>query len=231
MIEPQIPAEPAAAWAAAVQGAAEPLELRRDLYHLLAASFLGPPTAALVAPLRDAETLAVLATLVGREAVAPLWLWRQPGTVTADLRQEYFDLLAVPTPRYLAPFESVSCDTREVDGQLVGGLLGGPSARAVERVYERAGFVLEVRELPDHVGCELAFMAELCARAAGAWREGDPAAAAAAARARRRFAREHLGRFAPALCGRLEERTSQPLLAGVARLTAALVTEEVAPGS
>ena len=231
MTDAQVLAEPAAARAVEVPDEVGRAELRRDLCCLLAAAFLGPPTDALVAPLRDAATLEVLGALFGGEAVEPLRLWRHPGTVTADLRQEYFDLLAVPTARYLAPFESVSCDRREVDGQVVGGLTGGPSSRAVERLYERAGFVLEVRELPDHVGCELAFMAELCAREAVALRDGDPTAALAAARARRRFAREHLGRFAPGLCRRLEEGTAQPLLAGVARLTAALVAEEVADGA
>jgi TorA maturation chaperone TorD len=76
------------------------------------------------------------------------------------------------------PLESVWCDTREVDGVRVAGLLHGESAGAVARVYARHRYALTLREQPDHLGCELAFLATLEERAAAA-----------------EFAREHPGRF------------------------------------
>jgi TorA maturation chaperone TorD len=206
----------------------EAAALRRDLYQILAAAFLAPPRVESVAALCQPETLDLLAAMFGEETVAPLR--RHQGGVDEALRQEFFDLLAVPTGRYLTPFESVYCDRRTGEGEAVGGRLVGPSTHAVERVYEHHGFRLTASELPDHLGCELGFLGALWAREVEACQGGDEARAAATAEERRRFARVHPGRFTPELCRRLEAAATHDFLAGVARLTAALVAAEARGG-
>jgi TorA maturation chaperone TorD len=57
--------------------------------------------------------------------------------------------------------EAVYRDERELDGTRVRGQLLGPSALAVKELYREAGLQLsgDSKDLPDHVGLELACMA------------------------------------------------------------------------
>ncbi len=177
----------------------------RDLLRVVSALTLSPPTASLVAALTDPDAAAVVGSVAGDGARRALDDIR--GLAWGDaLRQEFFDLLATPTERYLAPFESVWCDPREVDGERVTGLLGGPSAVAVAREYARHGFTLGVPEQPDHLGCELAFLAALSDRDAAS-----------------DFARAHPLRFARALAERASGDRDATLYPAVLSLAAALV--------
>jgi TorA maturation chaperone TorD len=207
---------------------------RRDLYVLVAAVLAAPPSAAIAAALTSSDMVEAVRAL-GLSAAADrlaICLSRDP-VVSADTdRQEYFALLAVPTGRYLTPFEAVHCDERVVDDQVVRGLLMGPSTRAVEADYERAGFKLAVAELPDHVACEVGFVAELWRREVAAVESGDQQAARAWREFRVAFVRKHPSRWIPALCERLERDTSSALYAAVAVLLRGLLSQELpSPGS
>jgi TorA maturation chaperone TorD len=187
--------------------------VRRDLARLLAALFLAPPDAPMLDALQRPETREVLAALLGAAAGEALDAVATE-RCDAGLRAEFFAVLAVPGPRYKAPFESVYCDVRAMEDGLVGGLLLGESAERVADAYARAGFALDVPELPDHLGCELAFLAELLARV------GDvPDARRDAAD----FARAHPGRWIGAYAARLAADPEARLYPALARLAEALV--------
>jgi len=180
----------------------EAFSLLRDLLRITSALLLAPPTPALVEALTDPEVRAVVDATVGAGAFPTL-----DGTTFSDgLRDEFFALLAVPGVRYVAPFESVWCDVREVDGVRVAGLFHGESAGAVARVYARHGYALTLREQPDHLGCELAFLATLGERAAAA-----------------DFAREHPGRFVARVAERVGGDREARFYPAVLSLASALV--------
>ena len=70
------------------------------------------------------------------------------------------------------------------------------------------------RERPDHVGCELEFLAFLALRRATS-DGGDPAAETAKA-AEDAFLESHLGRWLPRFCADVQEVTREPLYASLA---------------
>jgi TorA maturation chaperone TorD len=209
--------------------ALDDVTLRRDLARLLAALLLAPPAPAALRALAHPDTRAVLAAVLGDAADAPTRALASAGDEAAA-RAEFFALLAVPGARYQPPFESVYRDEREVDGARVGGLLLGDSAARVAAAYARAGFALDAPELPDHLGCELAFLAELLARAVELLRDGDVAGAARACRDAADFAREHPARWVDALRARLAADPAAEFYPAVVALAAALVRDLAARG-
>lgn len=209
----------ASAWATA----------RGQLYRVLAAAFLRPPTPELVGPFLDGGVLADLADRFGEAAVAELIAFRETfGTDYRGLDQDYQDLFLVPLGRYVTPYEAVYRDERVVDDRVVRGLLMGPSTLAIRALYREAGVEVaaEVLELPDHVGLELACMAVLCEAEAQA-RQGDETEAVARARAlQRRLLEDHLLRWVPSLCARVHASAPGPFYRGLASLTEAFLREE-----
>ncbi len=206
---------------------------RRDLYVLVSSLLAAPPAPEIVGALTSNDMVEALRILGLSHAASRFSSHAAQGPhATAELdRQEYFALLAVPTARYLTPFEAVYCDTREVDGNVVGKLLMGPSTRAVEALYERAGFKLALAELPDHVACEVGFVAELWRREITAYEVGDQDGARAWREFRKRFTQAHPSRWVPALCERLARETSSDLYAGVGLLLPGLLAQELDPPS
>ena len=83
-------------------------------------------------------------------------------SAVVSLKQEYMDLFAVPTGRYVMPFEDVCRGKTAEDGQARGPLMG-ESAIAVRRIYREAGTEINQAcgELPTHIGVELSFMSVL----------------------------------------------------------------------
>ena len=141
-------------------------EARAKMYTFLSAVFLHPPTGALVQQIRDQSLLTDLSALFSREAIKELEEFSAGAGVDADLAsltQEYMDLFAVPTGRYVTPFEDVYLGA-SVEGERERGPLLGEQAIAVRRLYRQAGVEMtrECRELPTHIGVELSFMGFLC---------------------------------------------------------------------
>jgi TorA maturation chaperone TorD len=195
--------------------------LRRDLARLLAALFLAPPTAPMLSALQGSDARAALTALLGEAAGAALDAVAAVD-FTPALREEFFAVLAVPGPRYKAPFESVHCDVRQLEDGVVGGLLLGDSAARVAERYARAGYAIDAPELPDHLGCELAFLAELLARAVDA---DDVASARRAALDASDFAASHPGRWLGAYAARLAADRDARLYPALALLADALVRD------
>lgn len=202
------------------------VEVRSDLYRLLASLLLAPPTAEAVRALGDPDTEALVHAIGGpaaSTALRSLGPTQEPET----LRREYFDLLAVPTSRYAAPFESVYCDDREIDGEKVSGLLGGPSTDAVRRAYVQNGFELALPELPDHVGCEMAFVAALGQQETLALRAGDVRRADEVRHAAAEFVCAHPLRWVGRLAQRLGEDERAQLYPAVVALADAMLRSQV----
>jgi hypothetical protein len=91
----------------------------------------------------------------------------------------------------------------------------------VRAEYAAEGFEVGVPELPDHLGCALAFLSELCGREAAALQVGDGDAARRAAQRAARFAAEHPARWVDGWAARLDG--GDGYLRPLARLTSLLV--------
>jgi TorA maturation chaperone TorD len=155
---------------------AQDVEARGRMYRFLSAMYLCPPTPELLQRIVAEDFLEALASLFDAGAVAELRRFAtsdRGGGDLASLEREYMDLFAVPTDRYVTPFEDVYWGTT-VDGQAQRGPLLGERAVAVIRRYrEAAADMAEAcKELPTHIGVELSFMNFLCEREAEAFRSG-----------------------------------------------------------
>lgn len=166
-------------------------EAKARAYELLALGF-GEPRPELVEALARPQTPFSL-PVGDPEALAP----------------EYHRLFVGPDHLPAPPYESVYRD---------GWTVMGESTLDVVRHYRRAGYVLDpsARELPDHVGAELAFMALLATEEAAAWEQGDPVLARRWRRWQREFLDDHLALWAPGLSGRILEATDVPFYRGLA---------------
>jgi len=158
---------------------AEDVEARGEMYCFLSAAYLHPPTPELLRRIVAEDFLEALASLLGASAVAELRRFAarsHRGGDLASLEQEYMDLFAVPTNRYVTPFEDVYWGTA-VDGQARGGPLLGERAVAVIRRYREAAAEMAeaCKELPTHIGVELSFISFLCEREAETIRSGGRA--------------------------------------------------------
>ena len=191
------------------------------MYRFLSSVYLSPIDKDLLRRLVDEEFLDELSTLFGEPAVAELRDFAATVSVKNDLpllRLDYMDLFAVPTGRYVTPFEDVFRG-RSADGKEVRGPLLGDRAIAVIRAYRRAGAGMDgaCMELPTHVGVELSFMNYLCEQEAAACCSQDSGAvldrqneeSANPARYRElqsRFLQEHLNEWFPRLSSKMASR-------------------------
>ncbi len=202
---------------------------RGQLYAFLASAFLRPPTARSVSPILDGALLSGLAGQFGADAVVEFERFRT--TFDQDwnaLDQEYQSLFTVPLGRYVTPYEAVYRDARIMDGEVVRGLLMGPSTLAVKAIYRDAGVEVadDVRELPDHIGLELGCMEVLCEAEARAREEGDGSGVERATALQRRLLHEHLLQWVPALCERIRANARGPFYRGIVALTGAFLDQE-----
>ena len=209
---------------------------RADMYRFLSAVYLSPADEELLCHLIDHDFLDELSTLFGERAVAELKGFASRASVDEDLnhlKQEFMDLFAVPTGRYVTPFEDVYRGGTVDDEQGKGPLLG-ERAIAVTRAYRRAGATMDraCKELPTHVGVELSFMSFLCDREAEATcsegsdeapdgREKEPADSIRFRELQSQFLQEHLNQWFPRLSARIQACAGKPFYRGLA-----VVTEE-----
>ena len=202
---------------------------RGQLYGFLAGAFLRPPTSQSVSPILDDAVLRQLAEQFGADAVEELEQFRSRFDGSWDtLDQEYQTLFTVPLGRYVTPYEAVYRDERVVDGEVVRGLLMGPSTLAVKAIYRDAGVEVadDVRELPDHIGLELGCLQVLCDAEARAREEGDGDAAARAQALQQRLLQEHIRQWAPRLFERIRANAHGPFYRGIVALTEAFLDQE-----
>lgn len=132
-----------------------------------------------------------------------------------DLRQDYAFLFYMVSVSKASPFESVY---RTDDATMFG-----PTTLEVRREYERFGLKLSASDSQpdDHLGIELAFLAELFARAI----DGDDEQAAACLETAWRFMREHVLMFSEAYLGQVAEVARTSFYRDAARLIDASIRE------
>ncbi len=204
-------------------------EARANMYRFLSAAFLEVPSAAVVAPLLADGFADGLEEMFGAGVADDLRQFVQgfQGDYAA-LDQEFQDLFMVPLGRYVTPYEAVYRDEREVGDTRVGGLLMGPSTLAVKQLYREAGAAIseDFKDLPDHVGLELACMEFLCKAEAQAWDREDLAGVHRVQGFQKRLLQDHLLQWVPALCARIRERASGPFYRGIAHVTQAYLKQE-----
>jgi len=104
------------------------------------------------------------------------------------------------------PYESVYRD---------GGCVMGPSTYAVLQIYQEAGFHPGAAPEPaDHIAHELLFMSRLCGREANLWGVEDLGAVSTVLASEDRFQNEHLCRWTPDFCSRLNPHHLERVLCG-----------------
>jgi TorA maturation chaperone TorD len=209
-------------------------EARGDMYRFLASVYLQPPPLEVVQHITDETFLDELAGLFGNDVVAELKAYAtaiDPEEEVALLKQEYMDLFAVPMGRYVTPFEDVYRGIRQ-DGSQERGPLLGERAIAAKILYRAAGARVdqECKELPNHIGVELAFMEFLCKNEAAAMdreeaeesagEEQDGAEEAGIYRQYQvKFLAEHLNEWFPQLSRAILDKSSSHFYRGLAQLT------------
>jgi TorA maturation chaperone TorD len=212
---------------------AQEMDARGRMYRLLSAVYLRPLTPELLRRIVAEDFLEALVSLFDADAVAELRGFassNRRGDQDASLKQEYMDLFAVPTDRYVTPFEDVYWGTAVNREAQRGPLLGERAVAVLRRYREAAAEMTELcDELPTHIGVELSFMSFLCEREAAAFRGGgstppeeEERVNGASAQYRDlqiQFLQKHLNVWFPQLSRAIQARARTDLYRGLARIT------------
>jgi TorA maturation chaperone TorD len=195
---------------------------RKVLYLFLSNAFAEPPEPSSLCVLQEEAFVCAATRLFGRDAISPLVQYAKeaadsPAT-PEDLRREFMNLFKVPGPEYVTPYESVFRDRREVDGQVVRGLLMGPSAVDVQHWYRLAAVDVAdaYNDLPDHIALELNFLAHLCGKEEEFIAGNDETRLLRAWEMERDFLKAHVVSWIPALRDRIREKCQHPYFRAVA---------------
>jgi TorA maturation chaperone TorD len=214
---------------------------RGTMYQFLSTIYLSPPEQDLVRQVTEKNFLGELSSLFGDKAVAELKEFAAGFDKDfASLRQEYMDLFAVPTGRYVTPFEDVYQGATK-EGKPVKGPLLGPRAVSVIRMYREAGAEMDraCKELATHIGVQLSFMSFLCEREGEAiphekWDarpDSSPGEAANSVKYRElqiRFLKEHLNDWFPRLSRSIQANAKSRFYRGLALLTEEFLARDTA---
>ncbi len=204
------------------------------VYQFLSESFAAPPSAAQIAELGSPEFLEKATELFGDAPIKPLLRFAEnrgsAEKVARQARQEFMNLFKVPGAQYVAPYESVFRDEREVEGRNVNGLLLGPSALAVQQWYRLAALDIspDCRELPDHIAVELSYLAQLCAKEQELAATTDDTRLARCWEMERDFLAAHVVRWVEPLCRRILEKTQHPYFVAIGELLVIFTRRDLA---
>jgi TorA maturation chaperone TorD len=216
---------------------------RSRLYHFISSIYLAPPGKQFLELIQHSNFLEELSLLLGNRGVAELKesaMAAHPEMNPASLKQEYMDLFAVPTGRYVCPFEDVYRWINS-EGTFERGPLLGERAIAVIRRYREAGAEMDraCGELPTHIGLELSFMSFLCEReAAEVCKEGENTRLSRHKREamnssryrelQKKFLQEHLMGWFPQLSRVIQANTKSPFYRSMALMTEAFLSWDTA---
>ncbi len=155
--------------------------------------------------------LHLLALSLGQETSAPESL--------ETLMRDYADLFVGPGPLLAPPYESVHLTTDRL-------LFDEPTmqVRAAYRAFDLVAPHLN-REPDDHIGLELHFLTELCARALDAIETGDDFVLDTTLAAHQGFLTDHVLRWAPDLFDLVAAYAATSFYQGVAALGAATLRQ------
>ncbi len=205
------------------------VEARKNIYSLLSSLFLEPPTYSLLQSIlseygnrvkgESRETLdQALADFIDACRV----------TDADTLTREYNNLFVVPVGGYVAPYESVFLDERMLGNKKVSGLLMGPSAIDVKKWYRQAGMELSgsVKEMPDHIGIEIRFMAHLCEKELEAETNGDHELIFKIQDTQLGFLETHLTKWIDPLVEKVQSNTTSTFYIALCEITRLLLQED-----
>ncbi len=214
---------------------------RENMYSFLSAIYLQAPTQDLVRKIIDADFVEELGSLFNESPIAELNSYAGAVDLEKDLaliKQDYMDLFAVPSGRYVMPFEDIYRGTR-MDGSQERGPLLGVQAIAVKIMYRMAGAEMErtCKELPTHIGVELGFMNFLCEKEAAAINneretvspdnETDIVSDSDVYRElQRRFLQAHLNDWFPQLCQAIQEKANTRFYRALAQVTEEFIARD-----
>ncbi len=205
-------------------------ESRGNTYRFLASVIMRKPERPMVEKLVDKAFLDELSGLFGEAAVSHLRKFTEEysGDILS-LQVEYTSLFVAPLGQYVAPFEAVYRDEREIAGQKVKGLLMGQSTVDVKKTIRKIGGEIDraYRGLPDHIGLELQVMQFLCEQEAKAWKDENHDLVTRYLKFEEQFLREHLSVWIPMLTGKIFENTKSNFFKGMACLARQFVTIEM----
>jgi TorA maturation chaperone TorD len=191
---------------------------RGNLYGLLATVFRRPLCGEQLRRFRAAPLMSALAE-AGLDP-GPRFATQAEADLLDELAVDYTQLFHGPRD-HIAAYESIQTGPEDAP-------LNGAAADRVRDVYASAGFTVnrEAGELPDHIGVELAFMAELAGEEALARQAGDGAAANKLRRVQRDFMEVHLGRWAADFADQVRARATTAFYREFARLLGGFLETE-----
>lgn len=214
---------------------------RGNMYRFLSAIYLQAPTKDLVLNMIDSEFLEDLASLFSGSPLPELNNYAESVDLENDfgaIQQDYMDMFAVPAGRYVTPFEDVYRGTR-MDGNQERGPLLGVQAIAVKIMYRIAGAEMDraCKELPTHIGVELAFMNFLCESEAAAINDeratvppvvetSTESSISIYRELQRRFLQAHLNDWFPQLSQAIQEKATTPFYRALAQVTEEFIARD-----
>lgn len=207
---------------------------RKILYLFLSKAFAQPPTLHSLSVLEDDTFLSAVSRLFDRDASSPLIKYVQDASASPatqeETRRTFMNLFKVPGPEYVAPYESVFRDTRDIEGRTVRGLLMGPSAVDVQRWYRLAAVDVSdgYKDLPDHIALELNFLAHLCGKEVEFAANNDEARLVRAWEMERDFLKAHILSWIGALRDLIHEKCRHPYFRAVADLAVECTRRDLA---
>jgi len=153
------------------------------------------------------------------------------GTLSADqVSLDFESLMRVPGPAYTHPYESCYRDRIDKNGSQHWGNILGRHAFEAEQCYQSDGLSprYDKVDFPDHIGAELAYMAQLCELEADALAEGERETASGIRQKQQIFAENHLFQWALEFSTDLSARSTTPFFRGVAEMLQAFIRMEKA---
>lgn len=186
---------------------------RSQVYGLLTTVFRAEPTEAFICDLKGPRFAGAFSDL-------GVDLGEKFRTAPEDVLLE--ELALEFTRLFLGPGEHISAHESiytEIDGE-VGGLWGAKTVE-VKKFIETTGLDYESRftGLPDHISVELEFMGKLVEWEAAKWPDEDSESAKYCLAVQKKFAEEHLLKWAPKFCSDVIEKATMPFYREMAKVT------------
>ena len=195
---------------------------RSNIYGLLATVYRQEITSDLLHQINDPQFLGILSD-IGLEGIDD-FLQNPENELLEDLAVEYARLFLGPG-KHVSPHESVH--HQRDDGQW--GKLWGASTAEVKKFVETTGLSYsdDFKGMPDHISVELEFMQKLTLREEQAWKEEDADKATACRNVEKKFIEEHLIRWIPSFCEKVNQEAELPFYRSFAELTKRFIGYEM----
>ena len=209
-------------------------EARGNMYQFFSSCYLQPLGLDLLQQILNTEFLRELSVLFVGEGMDVLKEFATTADFDKDfesLKQEYMDLFAVPTGRYVVPFEDAYYGKCIEEKDDYGPLMGARTI-AVKKLYRGAGAEMEqtCKELPTHIGIELSFMKFLCQMEMAEIKsaENDPLLkteeeyvtnSCKYQKMQIRFLQNHLNKWFPQLSQKIQANAKSKFYRGIAMIT------------